>query len=405
MRGDWTEDEEKDEVKFVVVSEPTFETWDWTNPDVQGIGGSETSHIEMAGRLSRHGHSVFSYAPVPFDDVRIGPGGEWWHHSKHFEPITGEGQDADVYAIYRAPQFIDLLPAGAKAWLICQDVDYTFPGRGITEERARKLTRIVALCKRHADYLKARYPFAKDKIVQSSNGIKTTLIEQISAAPPPRNPRRLIYASSPDRGMEYLLDIFPRAKEIVPDLELHLYYGFNNIDRVVERAQERDAKSISARFVTRNTERLRQIIDQPGVFDHGRMGQSDLLSEWFKAGIWCHPSNFTETSCITCMDAQACGAVPITSPVWAVEENVQHGVFVDGDVTQDLTRSRFVLELVKLALQPKLQEQIRREMMPWARSRFDWEGVVDQWEVWADQDDALWQRRAYVQTSRSAVRA
>ena len=28
---------------FVFYSHPTFEPWDWTNPETVGIGGSETS--------------------------------------------------------------------------------------------------------------------------------------------------------------------------------------------------------------------------------------------------------------------------------------------------------------------------------------------------------------------------
>jgi glycosyltransferase involved in cell wall biosynthesis len=357
-------------MRFCFISEPTFETWDWSNPDTQGIGGSETSHIEMAQRLARRGHAVLSFAPVPWSDYRPGPDGVLWAHSSKFDPAD----EADVYVIYRAPQFADQLPEGIDAWLICQDVDYK---DRLTEERARKFTRIVALCNRHADHLKARYPFAADKVCVSSNGIKRDRIERdYLESTIVRNPHRLMYASSPDRGMEFLLDIFPRAKEILPDLELHLYYGFDNIDKIVARLGPEHP-------IVQNTERLKQMIDQPGVTNHGRMGQPELLREWFKAGIWCHPSNFTETSCITCMDAQATGAIPLTSPLWAVEENVQHGVFIEGDVTSDLIRSRFVLEVVRLAVDEGRQDEIRREMMPWARERFDWERFVDQWETWA----------------------
>lgn len=371
-------------MKFCFISEPTFETWDYRNPDMVGIGGSETSHIEMSARLARRGHAVQSYAPVPSGSrlAREGPGGEVWRHFDQF-PDAADA-NADVYVIYRAPQIVDELPEGANAWLICQDVDYRFAGRTITEERARKFTRIVALCQEHADYLKQRYPFAAEKVCVSSNGIKREYIDAIAGNPPKRNSRRLIYASSPDRGMEFLLDIFPRAKELVPDLELHIFYGFDNIDKLIARVGENHPIVI-------NTKRLKAMMDQPGVINHGRMGQPDLLREWFQSGIWCHPSNFTETSCITCMDAQACGAIPITNPLWAVAENVQHGVFIEGDLNWDLVRYRYVMELVKMAVQPELQDQIRGEMMPWARRRFDWTRFVDQWEGWAKDDVGDWE--------------
>src|SRR5262249_46634502 len=124
-------------------------------------------------------------------------------------------------------------------------------------------------------------------------------------------------------------------------------------------------------------------LEQPGVTFHGRMGQPELLREWFKAGIWCHPSNFTETSCITCMDAQACGAIPITSPLWAVAENVKFGVFIEGSVKAELTRARFALETHSRVGSLEQHADIRRDMMQSALEQFDWQNFVDQWEVWA----------------------
>jgi glycosyltransferase involved in cell wall biosynthesis len=391
VRGDRLENKENDEMnKILFYSEPTFETWDWTNPETKGIGGSETSHVEMAARLARRDNIVLSFAPVvtvagmTMASAQIGPGGAQWMHSDNFAPFINHEhfvKTGVVYIIYRAPQAVDVLPAGANAWLICQDVDYIMTGHELTEERLGKFSRIVALCKRHADFLKARYPKHADRVFQSSNGIKREIIERIALEAIERNPKRLMYASSPDRGMEFLLDIFPRAKEIVPDLELHIYYGFDNIDKLVERYGEQH-------WISANAKRLKELTEQPGVVVHGRLGQVELTREWFKAGIWCHPSNFTETSCITSMDAQACGAIPITNPLWAVGENVEHGVFIEGDVRNDLIRSRYVTELVKLALDDKRQRDIRPRMMGWARSKFDWERIVDQWDKWATLDTA-----------------
>lgn len=359
---------------LTVISEPTFEAWDYTNPDTQGIGGSETSHIEMSRRLQKRGHHVLSYAPTPFK-MRTHEGVRWVHFS--MDDALQPYNRPDVWIIYRAPHLIDRLPEDAVTWLICQDVDYVKENYAITPERARRFTRIVALCDTHAQYLRARYPGAN--VVQSSNGIKAELIEAIRNDPPQRNPRRVMYASSPDRGMEYLLRIFPRAHEVVRDLELHLYYGFDNINKVVDKVGPNH-------WITANTERLKRLIEQPGVTNHGRTGQPELLKEWFKAGIWCHPSNFSETSCITCMDAQACGAIPLTSPIWAVSENVQHGIFIDGNLNSELVRARYVNQLILLAHDKERQQQIREVMMPYAIERFNWENFVSQWECWILED-------------------
>jgi glycosyltransferase involved in cell wall biosynthesis len=371
-------------MKFCFISTPTFETWDWTNPDTQGIGGSETSHIEMAQRLSRLGHDVVSYAPIPVMEMQdpFDPAGVAWANFEHLAAYARDHgvfpmNDGDIYVIYRAPELIDFVPKGAPCWLICQDVDYNREGQTLTRERIAKLTRLVPLCQTQADYFKARYPEARVSL--SSNGIKRSLIEEIAGNPPERNPHRLIYASSPDRGMEQLLEIFPRLREMVPDAELHIYYGFDNIEKVVAYYGEKSR-------VGANTAKLRKLLQQPGVTFHGRMGQPALLREWFRSGLWVHPSNFTETSCITCMDAQACGCIPITSPVWAIGENVQHGVFIEGNAKDPLVQARYIHQTFQMMVQPELQEEIRLDMMPWALETFDWDIFARQWEGWARQD-------------------
>lgn len=367
-------------MQFNFISTLTFEPWDWTNPEKVGIGGSETSHIEMCARLSRLGHQVVSYAPTEAEDI-LGPQEVPWISFR-----KADFSRPGVWVVYRAPEVLDLMPEDRDIWLVCQDVDYRMSGNELTEARARKLTRIIALCDTHAGYLKWAHPYAAAKVCVSSNGIRADAIERVLEAPPQRNPHRMMYASSPDRGMVHLLArVFPRAKEVVPDLELHIYYGFENIEKVVTYYGERSR-------IGRNTQQLRALLEQPGVTYHGRTGQFDLYREWAKAGIWCHPSNFTETSCITCMEAQALGAIPITNPVWAVAENVQHGVLIDGDASNPLIQARYALELIRIAVNPGLQDQIREQMMPWAQSAFDWDNWAGQWAGWAACD--LDRRRA-----------
>ena len=94
---------------------------------------------------------------------------------------------------------------------------------------------------------------------------------------PMRNPKRLIFASSPDRGLLPLLLIFQRAKELVPDLELHVYYGFNNMETaakwIAQRAPNKANKPSAAEY---NLAKLRDALDMPGVTVHGRTAQPEL---------------------------------------------------------------------------------------------------------------------------------
>ena len=339
-----------------------FEQWDFRNPDTTGIGGSETAHIELAWRLARRGWDVTSYAPIPADCPSIGPHGvKWIHHSK--ADLASPG----LWLIYRSLKVVDDMPGtGQHIWIILEDVDC--PGE-FTEERCEKIEYVIALCHDHASHLIRKYPYATKKIIVGANGIRRDLIEQVEKERIERNPKRLMFASSPDRGLLEMLKIFRRAREQDYELELHAFYGMKRWD----------VPSISSnKAMSKTRSDIEKWLDQPGVFWHQGLNQVDLCREWFKSGIWCHPTDFTETSCITCMDAQACGAIPITRPLWALRTNVRSGIFIEGSPKNDLlVRSRYVDAVLRLAANPAAQAQIRPAMMMTARTEFSWERWTD----------------------------
>jgi glycosyltransferase involved in cell wall biosynthesis len=369
--------------QFTFVSPATFEHWDWLNPDEPGIGGSETSHVYMAQGLARRGCDVASFAPCSYLGPMHDPAGvpwRWWDLAFNRQDALYAGDRGGVWVIYRDPAVLDLVPPGVPAWVICQDVDYD----SWTPERIARATRIVALCHEQRRFLLHRHSEMSGKIAVSSNGVREDIIADALAEGLPRDPKRLIYPSSPDRGLLNLVPIFERAREMDPQLELHVYYGFDNIEKVV--AAERAKLGRDDGPVATSTRKIREAINKPGIVLHGRTGQRALAREWAQSGIWCHPSNFQETSCITCMDAQALGAIPITNPIWAAGENVRHGVFIEGNAVDYVTAGLYAIELVKLANDPARQEKIRSVMMQDALNEFRWENFVGQWEDWADQD-------------------
>jgi glycosyltransferase involved in cell wall biosynthesis len=282
-----------------------------------------------------------------------------------------------LWIICRSPKSLDLFERrkDQQIWLQCQDTIYTEAtgGGDITEARAAKLDHVLALCDEHVRYIESVYPFLTDKIVLSSNGIKADAIEALPVLE--RDPFRLIWASSPDRGLESTLKVFNRAREFEPRLSLHVYYGWDNIDKLIAQHGEngpwaREKAKIMA-------------LCGPGVVLHGRTPQRQLWRAYLESGLWVYCTAFTETSCISCMEAQALGAIPVFTPIWALAQNVGHGISIDGQNSDPLVQARYVAAILRLVRQPRLAESIRAEMMPWARQRFDWEHVVDQYEALA----------------------
>jgi glycosyltransferase involved in cell wall biosynthesis len=342
--------------------------WNYLSPMSPGIGGSETCQIEMAWRLARRGYEVTSYAPLP-----AGTNPEWrgtlWRHSREAD-FSEEG----LWVLSRCPEVLDHFgPCRPEQprWLVCQDTYYDT----MTEARAAKLDVLFGLCPIHCALLKREYPYAADKLMLSANGIRSDAIRALLKRPPvARNPKRLIWTSSPDRGLETALSIFARVREFVPDVELHAFYGFDNIDRIIAREPGTFWLDIKARVL--------KALDQPGVHWGGRIGQEQLYEELLKSAIWLYPSEFSETGCISTMEAQACGAIPVTNLYWAQGFNTRHGVVIDGEPWQDsFTRACYAAELLKLLANPADQETIRAGMQLQALYAFNWERVVDQYDA------------------------
>jgi glycosyltransferase involved in cell wall biosynthesis len=354
----------KDAPIYLLYSDQNhYEPWDFDSPENPGIGGSETNQIEWAKRLARRGWDVTSFSPTAWDGVREWQGVKWTNRK------NADCSRKGIWLLYRDPALADNFPRNhpdQKIIVVAQDTHYA----NMTPERAAMLDAYICLCQAHAQYTLSAYPYLAGKVWINSNGVKSDQIREIAKEGIVRNPHKIVFASSPDRGLVNLLSIFRRAREWVASLELHIFYGFDNIDKSLAALPANSPWRILKDTVLREAQ-------QPGVFLRGRIGQTELARERFSAGMAVHSTLFTETSMISVMEEQACGAIPICTPVWAAAENTMHGSFVIGDPAHDMIQKKFVGEIYRWASQPELQEDTRKVMMPQARSRFNWERTVD----------------------------
>ncbi len=355
-----------------LYSSKTLQEWDPDTPWRTGIGGSETGHIEMHNSLWRKFYGITSFAPLPRQRTLENSFPEWFNSKKLPKNNPALIINYRDFALYDQ----DFAP-GTKHWFIAQDVDYPW-----TEERLAKIDRYITLCTDHSKFTLHKYPQLKGRVFQSSNGIRSTYIESLWENPPERRMNQVIYASSPDRGLQLLLEQWFRVRERVPNAELKIAYGFENTNKIIELMGGKSAHHEGFR------DTLTQLFEQPGVEWLGRLPQDKLYQEWFRSNVWAYPCNFAETSCITCMDAQACGAVPVTNNLWAVGENVNadFGIVLPATPQSDiLVRSEFI-ELLISELKYPTFDDTRREMAGFALEKFNWDRIADQWLTWIKED-------------------
>jgi glycosyltransferase involved in cell wall biosynthesis len=133
---------------------------------------------------------------------------------------------------------------------------------------------------------------------------------------------RVIYCSSPDRGLHHLLRIWPAIRQAVPDSELHLYYDMDKWLGVVTEAQGKG-------FTLNTTERaleiqnnLRPLFSQ-GVVYHGGVSKVKLAQALVTSKVLaypCDPVAPTEGFSMTILDGLAAGCNVLTSTADALPE-------------------------------------------------------------------------------------
>lgn len=188
--------------------------------------------------------------------------------------------------------------------------------------------------------------------------------------------RRVLYTSSPDRGADIALEIWPRVRERVPDAELVLTYArwFDMVaDRVVQANDFR--------------QKVLDLLHQPGVHRiEGGLGQKDLAHLMMTSLVWIHPSWYTdgdmqfhETSCISSIEAQAAGCVVVASNWGAITESVVHGTLIDGDPREEdgSWRQAFVDAIVQ-GLTDEQTQLTAQELGPEAVKHMGWDGAAEQ---------------------------
>ena len=180
---------------------------------------------------------------------------------------------------------------------------------------------------------------------------------------------KLFYGSSYDRGLDILLKMWPKIIEKHPDATLDIAYGWDLFDKGFANNPERMAWK----------ERMNKQMQQPGITHHGRVGKEELKLVRQKCGIWTYPTYFAEINCITGLEAQRDGLVPVTMNAFALKETVGSGSKVDGDIYDDETQEAWLTELYKYMDDEKVWSKASTEAQKWAQG-YDWNKIAKEWE-------------------------
>lgn len=138
---------------------------------------------------------------------------------------------------------------------------------------------------------------------------------------------RCVWASSPDRGLETLLQLWPQIVAQEPEAELHIAYGWETIEKSIAAGYDPYGQLRSLKAYIEGL-----IQNTPRVVWRGRLKQDELATLYQESYAWLYPTSFTETFCISAVEAMAGGCVPVTSAAGALPETIgDGGVVVTGN--------------------------------------------------------------------------
>lgn len=340
---------------------PSWEEWSPKSQD-KGIGGSEEAVIELARLLAKN-HEVTVFNKCGDDEGTYD--GIKYENYEYFDNTVSY----NTIILWRNAEFLlkELKDAKGKKILWLHDTN--------PEYQILPFIHMIDKIVLASTYHRGLYPhIPSDKFAVQPLGIKTEYFDEKVE----RNPYKIIYASSYDRGLKELLESWSEIKLAVPKAELHVFYGWDTIDKMIASGEDK---------FTQFKEEMEELMNQEGIYHHGRVGHKELAKEYLSSGVWAYPCWFPEVMCIAGMKAQISGAIPVITPTAALRTTVKWGYSTReprsemGDTPWGTQMKPELQEQFKNLVIKALTEPFNREqMIKDARNIYSVEAMAKAWE-------------------------
>ncbi len=356
------------------VTRPTAEPW---HPELEkqgGIGGSETCIMELAKRFAADDWRVAVFGSPGFY-MGEHEGVEWWDASM-FNPT----EKFKVMVSSRTPEIFDANIEAENKFLWMHDVNVGDQMSGTWGNRLDKVDKVIGLTKWHVNHLQTLYNIDPSKMAHIPNGIDLSRFGKNK----PRQAYNFVYSSSPDRGLDVLLGLWPAIKRLIPEAELNVYYGWSSIDAIIKAAPNNPSAKELLWFKNHIMDAVERLnVSSSSIHIHGRIPQSQLSEELSSCFAWLYPTYFMETFCITALEMQMAGVIPIVSDLAALHETVAvPELRVPGYPRNSAYQNYFLNLLQDVVEQPEEQLEEWRAIGKEHASKYNWDSVYN---IWQDQ--------------------
>jgi len=327
----------------------TCKPWCPINYTNSGISGSEFMAMNLAKMFVLRDYKVFMFTNCTnlegvYDNV------EYLDISKYEDFI--QKTYIDYLIVSRFPDYLRYYNNIENVYFWLHDV---LPFDPEFQTHKTKFKKIICLSEWHKNFFIDEYKFPIHKVDIIGNAIDFTRFTKSE-----KIPYRFIYSSSYDRGLNFLLKMFPKIHKKYPTSELHVFI---------------EEKSHS---LFKNTQEYKDYKDF--IFIKPRISQSELSIEMMKSDIWLYPTDFTETYCITALEAQASKCLCVATDLAALNTIIgNRGILVKGSIAEESTQNKLLEELFIVLDDPIKKQNLIESGYNWAMKQ-DFSYITNKWQ-------------------------
>jgi glycosyltransferase involved in cell wall biosynthesis len=149
-----------------------------------------------------------------------------------------------------------------------------------------------------------------------------------------------VYFSHPSKGLEPAVGVLQRLRRAEPEWQLSVFGGPELWGEI------RDARR-----------------EEPGVVDHGLVGQATLAVHLLRSAFSLHLQSREEPGSLAIVEAQRAGCVIVGSPVGCFPEYVadgEDGFLIEGDPKSGKVQDRAASRILELSHDPERLTRVRR---------------------------------------------
>jgi glycosyltransferase involved in cell wall biosynthesis len=338
----------------IVFSTPPVTAYEWDGDiyKTQAMGGSETACIEVAQWIKKlTGRNVIVFNMRK--DAKIVEGVQYRSNAELNDYMARN--KPYIHIAWRH----NIKVTDAPTFIWSHDLQTQFA------EFTDRYIKIMCLTPWHARFLSLTQGVPMDKIFLTRNGLVPEKFEGLDKVEKVKN--RFVFGSSPDRGLERAIRVLKEVRKEFPDVTLSVHYGIEHLPKYGhQELHDRLAKEFEE-----NKEWLTY---------HGKTEQKDLMKSYATAQYCIQPSDFLETSMISCIELVACGVYVMLRKVGGAVDTltpfVDKGVaeFIDERCESDEEYAIYI-ERAKEAIREEKYKLVKTHMSDFPT----WEGVARQW--------------------------